>query len=57
MSYLNHDGHSATLSEPNAGLLQETTRPTQKRSKSGAAEQEPDEIDALLAMSDSPPWR
>jgi len=52
MSYLNHDGHSATLSEPNAGLLQETAHPTQKRMRGGPAEHEPDEIDALLSMSD-----
>lgn len=52
MSYLNHDGHSAALAEPNAAILPEPAPPSSKRSKSGSKDTEPDEIDTLLAMSD-----
>ncbi len=51
MSYHNHDGHSATLAEPNGPPLSEATPPTSKKAKSSRIEkQEPDEMDQLMQL-------
>lgn len=51
MSYHDHNGHSATLAEPNGPALSEAS-PVFKKAKTGIKETEPDDIDALMATMD-----
>jgi hypothetical protein len=51
MSYHNHDGHSATLTEPNGPALSEATPSTSKKTKIQTIEKsENDEIDQLMGL-------
>ena len=51
MSYHNHDGHSATLTEPNGPALSEVTPPSAKKGKNPRLEKvEPDEMDQLMQL-------
>jgi hypothetical protein len=51
MSYHNHDGHSATLTEPNGPALSEATPSTSKKTKIQSIEKpDNDEIDQLMGL-------
>ncbi len=51
MSYHNHDGHSATLTEPNGPALSEATPSTSKKTKIQSIEKpDNDEIDQLMEL-------
>ena len=49
MSYSNHDGHSATIAEPNGPSTTEAT-PALRKSRPAEKQNKPDEMDELLQM-------
>jgi len=51
MSYYDHNGHSAMLTEPNGPALSEVA-PVSKKVKTVSKETEPDDVDALIATMD-----